>query len=456
MGLAAGFSLAAWLFALFGVKPALAGLAFLLLLTLGFLDYPKFLFLAVVLRSALDAFTNIGLPFGPLNLNPAGLLGLLLVFFTAVHCFSKKEASQFPVTKGFLVFLLLSIPAVLAAFWHFGVEGAVAVKEFIRLASLFCLLISLLVFFKTQEETKKLFYAALASLAVPLGVGFYQAVTGTGDAVSTAGQNRIFGTLFHPNTFALYLSVFIAATLLWHRHAPSASKKLLLALLLSAQFLTFSLSGLVATAVVFGLLFWKKRNVKLLLLGAALFAIPLVVSANWKTRFEQITQMKLTEEIQTGEISNSFSWRVLHWYVLFQYAREHPVFGWGLLTTEKITPWKTAAGQGYAAHNDMVRLFLESGLVGLSGYFLFLFCTGRWIFRKNKATASDADDGVAPALKAIFVVFVLLSAGAAEPLVHTAFIYYFLTFIVLEKNGFAFRSLKPEAKTSGATDGGMR
>ncbi|MCI0329537.1 MAG: O-antigen ligase family protein [candidate division Zixibacteria bacterium] len=438
LGLAAGFSLAALLFALFGFKLAAAELAAFLLLALGFLDYPKFLLSAVFIRSALDAFTNTGLPLGPLNLNPAGLLGLLLIFFTGIHGFNNKEILRFPVAKGFLLFLLFSTPALFSAFWNFGAEGAVAVKEFIRLASLFCLLVSLLAFFKTPKETKKLFYVSLASLVVPLGVGFYQVLTGTGDTFSTAGQNRIFGTLFHPNTFALYLSVFLAVALAWHKVAPTFRKKVLLGILLAAQFLTFSLSGLAATAAVFGMHFWAHKNFKILLLGTVLFTIPLALSANWKTRFEQVAGMKLTEEIQTGEISNSFSWRVLHWYVLLQYAKEHPVTGWGLLTTEKITPWKTPEGQGYAAHNDFVRLFLESGLVGLTGYFIFLFHTGRWIFRRKEEAGPKAEGRLAPVLKAVFAVLILLSAGAAEPLVHTPFVYYFLTFIALAKAGFAF------------------
>ncbi len=447
LGLTAGFSLLAWLTALFGSKPAAAGLVLFLFLALGFLDYPKFLLLAVFIRSALDAFTNTGLPLGPLNLNPAGLLGLSLVFFTGVHCFDKKEAFKFPVAKGFFLFLLLSIPAVFASFWHFGPEGAVAVKEFIRLASLSCLLVSLFAFFKTPAETKKLFYVSLASLAIPLGVGFYQALTGTGDTFSTKGQNRIFGTLFHPNTLALYLSVFIAVALAWHRNFPSASKKLLLALLLAAQFLTFSLGGLVATAVVFGVHFWSNKSFKLLLLGATLFAIPIFASASWKIRLQQIAEMKLAEEIQTGEISNSFSWRVLHWYVLFQYAKEQPVFGWGLLTTEKITPWKTKWGQGYAAHNDVVRLFLETGTIGLAGYFIFLYLTGRWIFRGRKTPDETGEAELSTSLKAIFAAMLLLSFAAEEPLVHTAFVYYFFTFIVLAKNGFSFQYLQAEEKT---------
>ncbi|MGH8005022.1 MAG: O-antigen ligase family protein, partial [Limisphaerales bacterium] len=358
----------------------------LVALVLGFLDYPKFLLLAVFIRSVLDAFTNSALPIGPLHLNLAGLLGLSLVFFTPFHCFKKNGLFKFPVVRGFSIFLLLSIPAILSAFRHFGVEGAVALKEFIRLASLFCLLISLLVFFRTPAETKKLFYAALASLAIPLAVGFYQAATGTGDTVSTDGQNRIFGTLFHPNTFSLYLTVFIAVSLAWHKSAPALGKKILLGALLLAQFLTYSMGALAATGVVLAVHLWQSKNSRAWWGVLFLFLLPALTffSENWQLRFNQLARMELAEEIQAREISNSMSWRVLHWYVLLQYSKEHPITGWGLLTTEKITPWRTAEGQGFAAHNDLVRLFLETGLVGVAGYFIFLYGTGRWIFGRRK------------------------------------------------------------------------
>ncbi|HEU4437013.1 MAG TPA: O-antigen ligase family protein, partial [candidate division Zixibacteria bacterium] len=348
---------------------------------------------------------------------------------------------------GFALFLLLSTPAIFAAFRHFGPEGAIALKEAIRLSSLFSLIISLLIFFKTPTEMRKLFYTAFISLAVPLTVGFYQAVTGTGNTVSTDGQNRIFGTLFHPNTFSLYLVVFIAVVLSWNRSTPSLGKKFLLALLLSAQFLTFSMGALAATGLVFVVHFWQSRKnriglVLLLLLLPALGSF----SENWRHRFSQLTQMELAEELHAREISNSMSWRVLHWYVLLQYAKEHPVTGWGLLTTEKITPWKTEEGQGFAAHNDAVRLFLETGIIGLAGYCIFLFFTGRWIFRGSKTVYESSDTGLSNALKAVFATMFLLSFAAEEPLVHTAFLYYFFTFLVLAKNGFSFRYLQPEEK----------
>ena len=447
LGLTAGFSLAAWLSFQLGLKTALAVPLILAVLALGFLDYPKFLLLAVLVRSSLDTFTGSTLSLGPLSLNPAGLLGLLLVFFTPFHCVNKEKIFGFPVAKGFALFLLLSTPAIFAAFRHFGPEGAIALKEAIRLSSLFSLIISLLIFFKTPTEMRKLFYTAFISLAVPLTVGFYQAVTGTGNTVSTDGQNRIFGTLFHPNTFSLYLVVFIAVVLSWNRSTPSMGKKFLLALLLSAQFLTFSMGALAATGLVFVVHFWQSRKnriglVLLLLLLPALGSF----SENWRHRFSQLTQMELAEELHAREISNSMSWRVLHWYVLLQYAKEHPVTGWGLLTTEKITPWKTEEGQGFAAHNDAVRLFLETGIIGLAGYCIFLFFTGRWIFRGSKTVYESSDTGLSNALKAVFATMFLLSFAAEEPLVHTAFLYYFFTFLVLAKNGFSFRYLQPEEK----------
>lgn len=441
----AGFSLAAWLAAVFGFKLALGIPLVLLLLVLGFLDYPKFLLFAVFIRSSLDAFTNVSVTPEPVALNPAALLGLALVILTPIHCWRRSAELKFPVARGLLFFLAMSIPAVFAAYLHFGTSGSVALKEFIRLTSLLCLMVSLLVFFRTPAETKRLFYAALASLAVPLAVGFHQAAAGTGDIVSTIGQNRIFGTLFHPNVLGLYLAVFLSVVIAWHRNAPSNAKKLLLGVILAAQFLTFSMGALVAAGLVFAAFLWQDKSRRavglvflfLLLSGFFLF------SKNWQDRFQQVAEMQLTSEVEAGEISNSFSWRVLHWYVLLQFAREHPLTGWGLLTTEKVTPWKTDEGQGFAAHNDIVRLFLETGAVGLGGYLVFLFLAGRWIFRLREDRAEGGGVGLATPLKGIFLTLLVLSAGAEEPLVHTAFMYYFFTFLVLAKNGFHFANLNP-------------
>jgi O-antigen ligase len=238
--------------------------------------------------------------------------------------------------------------------------------------------------------------------------------------------------------------------LYWHRQAPSLGKKLLLGLLLAAAYLTFSLTGLAALTVIFFFYFKETKNFRAITLGA-LILVGVLLSANWRERFEQLSQMNLAAEIQTGEISNSFSWRVLHWYVLFQHAREHPITGWGLLTTEKITPWKTGTGQGYAAHNDAVRIFLEAGIVGLIGYLIFLFSAGRWIFRSPKGAKPGR---LRPALKAVFASLLVLSFGAAEPLVHTAFVYYFFAFLALEKNGFEFGMLKAAPRVADKNFGG--
>lgn len=444
------FAAVALLTNLFGPLLAAVMLAGAALAILGFFDFPKFLLASLFVRSALDGLQAVAIPLGPLNLNPAGAFGLAIIFFSALHLFWRKRLWSFPVVKGWTLFLLFSVPAVLTAFLHFGAGGAVAVKEFIRLLSLLALLISLLAHFRSPEEMKKLFWASLTSLVIPLGVGFYQAAAGTGDMTSTAGQNRIFGTLFHPNTFALYLSVFVAVTLFWHRQAPSLGKKFLLGLLLAAEFLTFSLTGLAAAAVIFLFYFKKTKNFRAIALGALVFA-GVLLSANWKHRFEQLSQMNLAAEIQSGEISNSFSWRVLHWYVLFQNAKEHPIAGWGLLTTEKVTPWKTETGQGYAAHNDAVRIFLEAGIIGLIGYLIFLFSTGRWIFR-SKGGAKPGS--LRPALKAVFAALLVLSFGAAEPLVHTAFVYYFFAFLALERNGFDLSMLNTAPKPVDENIGG--
>lgn len=443
----------------FGPKTAFGVLGFLTFAGLGFLDFPKFLLSAIVIRSALDGLQETAIPLGPLQLNPAGAFGLLLIFLSALHLSRRKTEWAFAPVRGFLLFLLFLLPSVGAAFAHFGAGGAVAAKEFIRLCSLLALLISLLSCFRTPEETKKLFRAALASLIIPLSAGFYQAAAGAGNTVSTEGQNRIFGTLFHPNAFSLYLSVFTAVALAWHKSSPSFYKKLLLGGLLAGMFLTYSMGALVSLGIVFTVHFWSERKLRILLLALPIFMLPALTffSDNWQLRLRQISQMRLGEEIKAQEISNSFSWRVLHWYVLFQLAREHPITGWGLLTTEKVTPWKTEEGQGFAAHNDAVRLFLETGLVGIFGYALFLFYAGRWILQRPRARGKKGGGGgLTVALKGIFLNLLVLSLGAEEPLIHTAFVYYFFAFLALEQNGFRFAALNGAPNPVDKNSGGIK
>ena len=145
----------------FGAPTAAGLLVFATLIALGFFDFKKFLLSALLIRSALDGLQEVSIPLGPLNLNPAGAFGLLLIFFSALHLSRHRKELVFPVVKGFLVFLLFLLPAVWAAFAHFGGGGMVAVKEFLRLLSLLALLISLLSFFREPREMKKLFWAAL-------------------------------------------------------------------------------------------------------------------------------------------------------------------------------------------------------------------------------------------------------------------------------------------------------
>jgi hypothetical protein len=57
-------------------------------------------------------------------------------------------------------------------------------------------------------------------------------------------------------------------------------------------------------------------------------------------------------------------------------------------------------------------------------------------------------------LKGIFINLLVLSLGAEEPLIHTAFVYYFFAFVALEKNGFRFDALNACANPADKNSGG--
>lgn len=425
-------ALSVWIAAGAGPVAALPILALVVAVGLALADLKKLVLFFLVSRSALDGIRQYDFTLGALSLNASGFMGLCLIGL-ALLVIWQKQINPWRDRFGriFCLFLTVSGFGVGVAVWHFGGEGIVAVKEWIRLASLFSLFFLLTTLFTTPADLKNLWRAAFWSLPVPLVVGLIQAVTGTGDTISTEGQNRIYGTVVHPNSLGSFLVLFMVMAWIWR----SQSKRkwpltTLLGILALTLFLTYSMTGLAHLAVSFlviGLATNRRATVVLLLLGA----LALGFSANWQARWEQVKEMNVAEEVSSTDITNSFSWRVLHWVVLCNLWKDEPLFGYGLFMTEKVTPWKTIDGQGFAAHNDFVRLLLETGIVGTLVYLFFLLGLGKFLLSLYRRARAPAARRLVFGVGAVYIAILAESFGAGEPLMHTAFLYYFFTFLAI-------------------------
>jgi O-antigen ligase len=333
----------------------------------------------LVIRSSLD-------PFGRYQL--AGGLAILIDCITAVYLFGCVLLRKEIKSDGWMTFLLVWI--ALMGFWPiackvgwFDMEQSsfqVGFREWLRILS-YGAVYTLITQLRGRVPGPKVLNWLLCSLIVPLGVAYAQLLLPSrflpGELkVQMAG--RVFGTLGHPNTLAVYL--LLMGGLAWWKYKATGQKRwlALLGSLIIPFINTNSLAGIVIAVIAVLALTLPRLNAKTLV--GSTIALVLVVGTFLCTPIGQDRIKSLRDTpILNGDLSiskavklasvdeNSFSWRIAQWSLLVRSWEYAPIFGHGLGTTDRLTQFHNAS------HNDFIRALAETGLVGLS---LFV---GLWI-----------------------------------------------------------------------------
>ncbi|MBA2495745.1 MAG: O-antigen ligase family protein, partial [Acidimicrobiia bacterium] len=251
--------------------------------------------------------------------------------------------------------------------------------------------------------------AALAATALPALVGLAQAVT-NGGRVDAEGVSRVSGTFAHPNAFALHLAmVLVMAFALLPRVVPRLRPVLLGAVVLDAGLLllTYSRSGWVAAAAgiaVVGVL--QSRRLLVAVVAAAVAAALLVPGVSG--RLGDLGD----ERAVTGGAGNSFVWRLDHWREAIPLANGNPVTGIGLGMVQEQTSTEKVL------HNDVLRAYVETGVVGAIAYLGFLgglIAIARGSLRRATGLRREGEEGwrvgAAVGLCGVVAVFVVFSVG---------------------------------------------
>jgi O-antigen ligase len=119
---------------------------------------------------------------------------------------------------------------------------------------------------------------------------------------------------------------------------------------------------------------------------------------------------------------NSLVWRVGYWTQVLPLADSNPITGIGLNMTQYET---TAAKQ---PHNDFIRAYVETGLVGLGAYVVMLFSllrTGRRAVRRT--LPGTLDRGIAVGFLGCASAFIAVSL-AANVLSNVVTLWYLVAF----------------------------
>ena len=238
---------------------------------------------------------------------------------------------------------------------------------------------------RTRGALQAMVWVIIASAVIPCLTGLEQLATGDTFNRPGSGFDAIRGPFTHPNYFAFYLVVVVTIGTIAVLEARSRMARLLtavpLGLAAACLVLTYTRAAWIGLAVVL-LLLAVLRDRRILAVAGVLL---IVAGMAFPTAREDVENRfgSLGSTSENGsETDESWSWRTGQWERMLPHGMEHPVTGEGLGSYSRITieefgtrdsEYSTLLNpedpinspRGFSAHNDYVKMFVETGFVGL-------------------------------------------------------------------------------------------
>lgn len=360
-------------------------LAILLFFLGNYLLKEKLLLIILILRPTLDWWRDVTIfHYEKLVINLNAALSIFVLFWLIWLIIKEyKKWEKIPNTTSF--FLLIAWTA-LTTLW--SVSQLTTLEEVIKLANWGLFFVAGYLLVKNKKITlNNLLTTGLLSAIIPGLIGLWQLISSSG--LSTFGlHGRIYGTFGHPNVFALFflflLFIFIQNSKIkplefWEKQ--TRYRKLTWILLLVLIIMTYTrvaVIGLLVFLIILGIFSYRKILIFLIGLFAIYYIIFFPVN-NWLITNYQIslTDNPITSRFTTvDEDSDSIAWRLALIRESEPLIRAKLLSGYGFGTFEAVwgdnRPITHLWDDSAEAHNDYLRLALETGLIGLGLYLILL------------------------------------------------------------------------------------
>lgn len=318
----------------------------------------------IVFRPLLQPAATLGYALGPIGISP--VLPLLLVAAALLNSLLKGRFFFKEVTPLYLM-LLASLPSLFITL-SLVVSVGFYVKIFTGIAAFLIAANNV----KTQDELLYVFKAFALSAVIPLVFGLYQYVTGTGHMYESEyhAGSRIDSVFMYWNAYGEYLAILICLLIMRYTNKSWQKPGLLSHVLFVGTAISFLLALNRGSwlALAFGLtaavLFYRGViKLRWVLLGGLLVA--LFAGGMIAERFDELDSVNAM-----GYRRDTFQGRVSGWIASLELLAEHPLTGLGAGTSVEATAARF--GQGYALHNDYLRILFECGPLSFLCYAFFM------------------------------------------------------------------------------------
>lgn len=388
--------------------------------------FELFVAAVLILRSALDSTKihtsgNLNATNGsPSGLDPASILAVLFMVASLVYYAAERRSarevphSRSPIRVPLLCFLGAGLISVLGS-----TDPKVSILECLRVSAVVVMVIVLERLLVKESNLRRLIQATFYSAIIPMSFSAIQAVTGKGQSIG--GFSRIQGTFLHPNPFSIYLTfIIIMAVAMWPHMSGRAQVPLLILIggCSFALLLTYTRSSYIATFIgVFIVGIYQSKR----LVGTLLVAV-LVIAIAVPSVSQRFSDLQRSQRF-SGAAGNSLVWRFSYWKQVASLANATPVNGIGLKMIEQRTD------DAKNAHNDFLRVYVETGLLGLAAYASLLIALGAVSRRALKKAKRGYHRGIAIGFFGCYVAFVILSM-VSNVISQVVILWYFFTFAV--------------------------
>jgi putative inorganic carbon (hco3(-)) transporter len=356
------------------------------------------------------------------GLDPSSIIALLFLSASMLWLIAQYSNGRRLKGSPLRIALVSLVAAGVVSIIGSDVPGASGL-EALRILSWVMMFVILEQIIVDRRTLEKVLYAAYAGLLFPLAYTSVLLLIGQPPSEVKGSFTRIIGPFHQSNTFARYLAFMVVFGVALY---PSLSRRqrqaMVPVLALSSTFLLMTLTrgAILATvvAVVVVALVQRRKGVLVGFAATALLAVALVPGLG--ARFATVTA---DQQLPGGpETGNSLEWRLKYWTEVLPLANSNPVTGIGL----NMTQYQTTAEK--QPHNDFVRAYVETGVVGLAAYLaMHLLLLRNGIAAIRNSVRGTFEHAVATGALGCAVCFLLGSAGA-NVMSNVVSLWYLATF----------------------------
>lgn len=410
--------------------------------------FSAFVLLLLAVRPTLDLLklssnstgTAVGNTASQRGLDPSSIVGVLFLLAAVVWLAGRLRSGQL-VPGSRLRTAMLAFLAACALSVFGSTQPQASVLEVLRIGTVAMMFIVLEQLITSRAAMIRVLVTCYVAMLVPLAFTLFGILTGSPSSEVRGSFTRLTGPFNQSNTFARYLAFLLVFGVAIYPYVKPRLKLIFVAMLgLGSVFMLLTLTrtailGSVAGLVVIALV--QKR--KGLIGGLVAIAVAaLIVLPGVAARFGTLDSSSAPPGTPTG---NTLVWRLNYWTEVIPLANANPVTGIGLDSTQYQTD---AAKQ---PHNDFIRAYVETGLVGLAFYTCMLVAlVGNARRAVQRAPRSTLEGGVAAGALGCAVCFVLDSM-AANVMSNVVSLWYLIAFAAAA--AYVSRTFAPDAGSTG-------